>query len=337
MNKEVTMKNIGDALGVSTVTVSKALAGKDGVSDEVREQIRNKAEEMGYRYTPSKTKKNRELRSRNIGVIVANNYVDMAAYSFYLHMYHSTVLALAAREYSAIMEIITPEMREKMVMPTVVAEQKVEGVIVLGQLPTEYLQLIAESHMPYVLLDFYDGKLDADAVVTDNEYGTYLLTEHCIQKGHTKIAYVGSLEATSSILDRYLGYYRAMLLHKLPVRSEYIIADRGENNLNYVELQLPEDMPTAFVCNCDEIGYLLINQLKKKGYRIPEDISVVGFDNYTLVTEPGVKMTTIEVDVKTMTEEAVSLVIDRISNGERKSIRKVISGNPIYTDSVKDI
>lgn len=337
MNKSVTMKNIADLLGVSTVTVSKALADKEGVSEELRRVIKAKADEMGYQYAISKQKKGKEHQKFNIGVIVASNYVDVASYSFYLNMYHRVILSLAKNGYSGIMEIITDDMREERTLPTVVLEQKVDGIIVLGQLPAEYVIAIRQTGMSVVLLDFYNSAIDADSVVTDNVYGTYMLTDYCISMGHRKIAFVGSVYATASILDRYLGYYRSLVMNHIEPRADYLIEDRGDDQLTYSDIKLPEDMPTAFVCNCDEVAYILMDQLRKNGYRVPEDVSVVGFDNYTFLEYNSMKLTTVAVNVEAMAEEAVNLVIRQIVERQSSSIRKVISGNLIIRDSVKDI
>lgn len=337
MNKSVTMKNIADVLGVSTVTVSKALADKEGVGEELRQAIKAKADEMGYSYAASKQKSSREKQKFNIGVIVASNYVDVASYSFYLSLYHNIILSLAKTGYSGIMEIITDEMRQENVLPTVVIEQKVDGVIVLGQMSAVYVEKIMNTGMPVVLLDFYDAAIDTDSVVTDNVYGTYMLTDYCISMGHRKIAFVGSIGATSSILDRYLGYFRALCINRIEPRRDYLIEDRGSNLLNYDKIKLPEDMPTAFVCNCDEIAYHLMGQLNQMGYKVPEDISVVGFDNYTFADYANPKLTTVAVNMEAMAEEAVTMLIRQIVTKEPSNLRKVISGTLIIRDSVKDI
>lgn len=338
MNKSVTMKNIADVLGVSTVTVSKALADKEGVGEELRQAIKVKADEMGYSYTAGKQKNRKEKQKFNIGVIVASNYIDRASYSFYLSMYHNIILRLAKTGYSGIMEIITAEMRRDNSLPTVVIEQKVDGVIVLGQMSAAYVEKIMDMGMPVALLDFYDAAIETDSVVTDNVYGTYKLTDYCISMGHHKIAFVGSINATSSILDRYLGYCRALYMNHIEQRPDYLIEDRGTNMLNYERMKLPEDdMPTAFICNCDEVAYHLMGQLNQMGYKVPEDISVVGFDNYTFVDYANPKLTTVAVNMEAMAEEVVTMLLRQIITKKPSNLRKVISGTLMIRDSVKDI
>lgn len=99
--------------------------------------------------------------------------------------------------------------------------------------------------------------METDSVSMDNISAEYKMTEYLIELGHKKIAYVGSINATTSIMDRYLGYRRALHHYNILYREDYLIEDRGEDRL-FKELALPEDMPTAFVCNNDEIACILI-------------------------------------------------------------------------------
>ena len=335
MLKTVTMKDIAMKLGVSTVTVSKALTDKEGVGDELRATIKEMAKQMGYRYTIG-AKAQKTGKSYNIGIILESHYVDFQNDAFYMKMYQNIIKILAKSNYSGIMELITQEMMKEAIMPNILVENKVDGIIVLGQIKSEYLKMVRDSEIPIVYLDFYDRQMEVDSIITDSVYGTYMLTNYIVSNGHSKIAFVGSIHATASILDRFLGYYRSLLVNNIPFREDYVISDRGDDGL-FIELDLPEDMPTAFVCNCDELAYILMEKLKAKGYRIPEDISVVGFDNYTFAGYSSPRLTTVEVNVEAMAQTAVETLIKRILGEKYIQGRRVISGNLIIRDSVADI
>ncbi len=332
MGKKVTMRDIAQRLSISTVTVSKALGEKDGVSESLRGTIKQLASEMGYSYT-SLSESEELLKNYNIGIIVASNYMQEGTYPFYFKMYQSIVRYLSSHKYSGILELITPLMREKNILPNIASGKKVDGIIVMGQLESEYLELLKGKKIPLIYLDFYDKNEQEDSVITDNVHASYLLTNYIVEMGHEKIAFVGNIYATSSILDRYLGYYRSLLLNGIAVREDYLISDRGEDEL-FIDLKLPEDMPTAFVCNCDEIAYILMEKLKKDGYRIPEDISVVGFDNYTLAGYTSPKLTTVEVNIEAMTKSAVELLVEQIEGRSAEKGRRLVSGKLIIRDSV---
>ena len=335
MAKNVTMRDIAKKVGVSTVTVSKALTDKDGVGSELRAVIKATAEEMGYTYSGIGDGFRRG-RSYNIGVIVEEHYVDNSTtvFPFYMKMYNSINKQMSQFHYSVIMEAITSKMLAEHRMPDIVTERKVDGVIVLGQMKSDYLKVLRENKLPVVYLDFYDRTMEVPSVINDNMYGTYMLTNYLVVMGHKKIAYVGSIDATASILDRYLGYYRSLLTHQLKMPDDYIIPDRDEEGY-FIDLKMPEDMPTAFVCNCDGTANLLMKVLTKKGYRIPQDISVVGFDNYSAEFDYNLpKLTTIEVNIEEMTKNAVEMIIRLLKGEENLGGRKVISGKLIIRDSV---
>lgn len=326
------MSDIAKEMGVSTVTVSKALGDKDGVSEEVRREIKKKAEAMGYRYN-SLAKSIKDGVSGNIGVIVSERYFSDNA--FYANLYQRNVVELSKQNYSCILEIVSKEDEHKDILPAMIVNNKVDGVIVLGQMKSHYVSHIVETGMPHVLQDFYDEKVGEDAVVSDNVYGAYLLTKYLLEQGHDSIAFVGNIYATSSIMDRYLGYYRALLETKREIRPSWIIGDRDEQNGTYTELPLPKQLPKAFFCNCDEVAFSLVNQLKAMGVKVPEDVSVVGFDDYIFATVCEPKLTTYKVALETLSETTVDAILKKIKNPDYKIGRKVVGGSIVYRDSVK--
>ncbi len=330
MKKNVTMRDIAARLDVSTVTVSKALSNKDGVSEELREKIKEVADSMGYRYN-SLAKGMKEGRSYNVGIIIAERYVKDDA--FYLKMYQSAVKSLAKVNYYGIMEIISRKTEKDLIMPNMISDNKVDGIIILGQMNSDYVDIIKEAAIPIVFLDFYDEHLDVDSIISDNVYGAYILTNYLISQGHKEIGFIGDIFATSSILDRYLGYYKALLANGIHLKEEWIIKDRDDAG-SFIDIALPKQMPTAFVCNCDEVAYIFIKQLKKAGFKVPEDVSVVGFDNYIFANLSSPKLTTIEVDIDNMADTAVDAVIKKIQEENFTLGRKVISGHLIIRDSV---
>lgn len=331
----VRMKDIAEALNISTVTVSKALSDKEGVSIELREKIKETAKELGYRYN-TLAKGMKEGKSYNIGVLIAERYTINDGDAFYLKIYQNIVKVLSNGDYYGIMELITAEAENSNIMPNVILDNKVDGIIVLGQMKSKYLKAIKNTEVPLVFLDFYEEMMDVDSIISDSFYGEYTITSHLINKGHRDIGFIGNIYATTSILDRYLGYQKALLINKIPLRDQWVISDRAEDG-KYIDLELPKDMPTAFVCNCDSVAYIFINKLKKLGYKVPEDVSIVGYDNDIFATLSTPKLTTIEVDTQTMAETAIGSLM-RIIQGEQRSLgRKVIGGNLIIRESVREV
>lgn len=339
MAKAVKLADIGQRLGVSTVTVSKALSGQKGVSEELREKIRQLADEMGYKQ-PSEQRKESVCKGYNIGVLIAEQYLGKYD-SFYWQMYQQVATKAVAKECFTLMEAVSEEMERIRELPKVVQEQKADGLIVLGRLSEGYLEFLKKNvSLPFVYLDFCDEGQDTDAVISDSYYGAYRLANYLFDMGHTEIAYVGTMLATGSITDRGLGYARSMLEHGRQVRPEWMIDDRDRESGKIDEelfFRLPEEMPTAFLCNCDLTASILIKKLREIGCRVPEDVSVVGFDNYLFPGLCDVAITTYEVDMKEMARRTIQLLIKKMGGENYRQGICIVEGHLVVKDSVKNI
>ena len=326
--KRATMRDIARAVGTSAVTVSKALAGKPGMSDKLRSKILKKAGEMGYEYP-----RNSRIilpEHMEIGILIPDKYFEPDSY--YAILCKRLMKKLEDMGHFGLLEILTTEAEKQLTLPNLLTAGHADGLIMLGEPAKPYYRKIAQAGVPIVFLDFYDEQANADAVAGDNSYGTYRLTSHLIRRGHTKIGFVGNIKATSSIMDRFLGYFRAMLVNDLQVREDWIIPDR-ELTGGLVRPVLPEELPTAFVCNCDITARMMISLLQEKGYRVPEDISVTGFDDFPQGSVSDVPLSTFRIDTDGMIELAVKALMERCA-GERKPFgRMVVGGQPVYRGS----
>lgn len=335
IKKSVTMSDIANELGVSTVTVSKALGDKDGVSEELREKIKQKANEMGYRFNFS-SKSAREGFTYNISVLVAKHFINDAS-AFYWVVYRYIVELLQKQSYYGILEVIDESSEQAAEMPNSIVDKKVDGIIILGQFSDRYINALLEINMPTVFLDFYSSRIDVETVLSDNFFGAYTLTNYLISKGHKNIGFVGNITSTSSIQDRYLGYYKSLLENRLKISEEFLVNDRDIDGKMFQTFKLPKEMPTAFVCNCDEAAYVFINQLKAEGYNIPDDISVVGYDNHIYSTIAIPRLTTIDVNSYKMSSEAVEIIIKKIRDNSYHCGRILVTGKLVERDSVKQL
>ncbi len=335
IKKSVTMSDIAKVMNVSTVTVSKALGDRDGVSDELRERIKQKATEMGYRMHSGGRGAHDGL-SYNIGIVVARHFIGDAS-SFYWVVYRHIIELLQTQNFYGMLEVINDADSGMGEIPNSVLDKKVDGLIVLGQFADSYVERLMSFGLPTVFLDFYGSREDVESVLSDNFYGAYMLTSHLVANGHRKIGFLGSISSTSSIQDRYLGYYKALLENRIPLRQDWIISDRSNESDIFPEFTLPADMPTAFVCNCDETAYKLVNQLKAAGYSIPDDVSVVGYDNHIYSTISMPRITTIDVNSRVMSSEAVDIILHKIRDGSYKRGRTLVTGKLVRRESVKNL
>ena len=327
----VTMRDIGKRIGVSAVTVSKALAGKSGVSEEMRQRIVRLAAELGYvnpNSTPAKP-----AQGLDVGILVPDRFFSND--TFYAMFYKRLMQTLAEAGHFGLLELITEEMQQSLTLPNIVRSHRVQALIILGQPTEEYVRMMVNQPLPVVALDFYYPSIKMDAIIGDSAAGAAQLAWHLIEMGHRDIGFMGNVKATSSIMERYLGFASTMLLHDLSIRPECVIRDRDDHNV-MLEMELPEKLPTAFVCNCDVLARALIDLLRQKNVRVPEDVSVVGYDDFNNV--PGsLPLTTFRVDMQAMCQIAVKLTEERCAGDAKPTSRITVGGECVYRDSVRNL
>lgn len=339
MAKSVKLADIAERLGVSTVTVSKALSDQKGVSKEVRAKIKKMAADMGY-ISPSAARIQSEKRSYNIGVLVSSKYFDQTQ-SFYWLMYQELATKALKKNCFTMLEVVQEDEEKNQSVPKLLEGNRINGLVIIGLMNKEYLRMVSNNaRIPVVYLDFYSTDIENDSVVSDNYYGMYQMTAYLCSLGHRKIAYVGTLFATDSITDRYFGYCKALYENGIEVRKDYVLNDReampGSSAKHFAE-GFPHDMPTAFACNCDVTALKVIDELNKIGYRVPEDVSVVGYDDYAFQNPGEVDLTTYAVDVKEMARKAIKILLRKM-NGEifNKGVTTV-TGKMIVRSSAKEV
>lgn len=334
----VTMRELARRLGVSAVTVSKALSGQSGVSEETRARVVRLAGELGY--VRPDAERAPAIQGLDVGIIIPEKFFAPDAY--YAMLYKKLVQALAEAGHFGILELLTAEAEAELTPPNLLRTRHVDAVVLLGQPDAAYRRMIAWQGTPVIFLDFHDPEAGADAVVGDNVSGAARLTEHLIARGHREIGFVGDARATSSIQERYLGFVAAMTAHDLPVRREWVFPDRDAHG-RFLPFRLPEKLPTALVCNCDTVAAWVVRHLLAQGVRVPEDVSVTGFDDFLAGSDARADgaalpaLTTFRVDHDAMVRAAVRLIELRRDGSRHTFGRVVVGGEPVFRDSVMDI
>lgn len=299
MAKDVTLADIAAQVGVSNVAVSKALSGKPGVSDELRMRIKQVAQQMGY--IPNQSGKVTVGETGNIGVIVPEHYYGYSL-SFYGQLYEKVVRALYDNRYYGILELLSKEDEEE------------------SNIPNTYMPSIA-----------------FDTVISDGYYGTYLLTNYLIRHGHKKIGFVRNVDATNSIADRFWGYRKALRQNNIIFENQWEISDRSKYGKIYDKILTRRIEMDAYVCNCDLAAYTLIQDLEELGYSVPEDVSVVGFDDFLPggVGREEDRITSYSVDMDRMAEICVKSLIKKIKHKKYVEGVQIVAGRIVEKRTVK--
>ena len=331
--KKIKLEDIAESLDVSIVTVSNALKGKKGVSDELRQKILQTAKAMGYE---SAAREKKTHNSYIIGVAVAEKYVKEFP-SFYMDIYQRIAGEAVKKGHLTVLEVVTPE-KEKMEQAfEPFLEQKTAGLILIGELDEKYIRAIREKHdVPVVCVDYYDVYEDFDYIVTDGFGGMTQMTQLLLDQGYTDLAFVGTPTATKNITDRYLGYCKALQKAGIEEAQKNIIPDRDFINGDYrIDVQLPDKLPEAFVCNCDKTAGILIKKLESRGIHVPENVSVVGFDDYKAQLGEKTRLTTYENDEKIIAQISVNTLLKRIESRKKAAGVRIVEGSVVQGNTVK--
>lgn len=311
MKKRVTMQDIADRLNISKNSVSQALRGKEGVSEETRELVKRTAKEMGYEY-PASRAKSRGKPPRQIALIASDRTFSL---KFFGEIYLSIEQEALSHGMKLHIQSVNNEQKERLLLPSFIEEKQVDGVIVLSHISTEYIQQIVKTGIPTVLVDHHHPNIQADAVLTNNRFGAYVAVQHLLELHHTDIAFVGDVHYSPSYQERYEGYLLALKDYGVKPNEEWMFCQAQEDETviaGYIrELKR---QPTAWFCVNDGLGFFVSTGLQQYGLKVPDDVSVCSFDNGQLSQIATPKITTVDIDLKRYGKRAVELLRWRWDN-----------------------
>lgn len=323
-----TMKDIADELDITVMSVSKALSGKEGVSDELRARIVAKAEEIGYK----KSAPVKETSSKNIGILVAARSLNADA--TFMSLQQSVISQLSQVDYYGLTEIIHEDTEHLLILPKLIKDKKIDGFILLGTLEPAYIDMLRSVDLPNVLLTFDFGDQSDGGIICDNLYAGYTLTQYLFKNGYRNIGFIGNPNFDTISLDRYLGFIKALIKNKVPYNADNVINDVSEMG-DEQPLFLPDNLPDAFVCNNCRVAYKLIHYLEGLEHEVPADIAVVAFDDGIYADFGIPKLTTFSFNYDEMAQMAVESIIVKMQDKNVKLGKKIIFGKVIERDSVK--
>lgn len=310
----VSLKDIAAVCGVSAATVSKALNNMPDVSAEKKELIKKKAKEMGY-FPNLAARTLKTNRSYNIGILFTDE-----THSGLTHPHFSGVLESFKTEAESRGYDITFINNSSMAGQTQMTYYEhckyrgVDGVVIacIDFNRPEVLELI-NSGIKTVTIDHIFN--NTASVISDNVQGMRELMEYILDRGHTRVAYIhGNNSAVTR--DRMTAFYRVMEERGVKVREEYIVEGKYNDPVKCSEmtqqlLRLPQP-PTCILYPDDYASIGGINAVKKLGLKIPEDVSVAGYDGIPIMRVMEPVLTTISQDREAMGKKAAIQLIKMI-------------------------
>ena len=302
---KIKLKDVADKAGVSITTCSLILNNKPiNTSEETKKAVLNAARELGYI---------KKYKVRNIGLIVP----DLE--NLYYTELTKKISAEAQKEnYNIVIFDSNNSLKQERNNLNLIRQTDIEGLL-LSLIPSEenlpHLQsilrdLTENEHLPIVILDSNYPSLNSHSICVNNYQGGYLATEHLIELGHTKIGCITGDSGYPVYQDRTQGYCSAFTQNQLSFNKDWIYNGKFTMDTGYQATPyLLEQGVTAIFAQNDMIAFGVYHYLKEHGIRVPEDVSLVGFDNIPFIQMIGLPLTTIAQPIQQMAERSIEILL----------------------------
>ncbi|MBL7817774.1 MAG: LacI family DNA-binding transcriptional regulator [Saprospiraceae bacterium] len=332
-NKNITIKHIAQTLGISTSTVSRALHDAYDVSPETRRKVMALAEELDYKpnpYAVSLVKQNTKI----IGVLLP----EIAVY--YFSMVVKGIQDVAYSVGYNTMFFISGESleREKTILKNLNVNS-LDGLLVSVSAETntsEHFKKLIDKGLPIVFFDRVLDDIHTSKVIQDDYQGAFMATQHLIQQGFTRIAHLGGPKGINITQQRLQGYLDALTESGLPIRKNYI-THSGLTEENGVEdmskLLAIKPLPDALFCVNDRKAIGAMLALKRYGYKVPQHMGIIGFQNAPISEVVTPSLTTIEQTAYEIGAKSCQLLLDHIKTPDMEPQTVVMPTRLIVRES----
>jgi DNA-binding LacI/PurR family transcriptional regulator len=326
--KHPTIKDVAEKAGVSTTTVLRVLHNNGYVSKETRAKVLEAIDLTGYHFNmiAHSLKKN---VTRVIGHIIVGHYFN----PFFARVAYSVESAANKKGYHVISYFSYGDPKREAEAVDLFISRRVEGIIFTTPLKEENIYKVMSSNIPVVMIERPLKIPVGDYVLVDNFSGVYEAVKYLISMGHKKIGFIGVNPNRNSIIssdveaERFDGYRQAMLDSELEIEpeliklsSDYTVEEGFQLGKELLSLK---DFPSAIFVTSDITATGIMQAIYEERLRVPEDISIVGFDDaLAMYTAPP--LTTVAQPFEEMGEVAINLIIDRLRDKNIESQRRVI-------------
>lgn len=340
IDNSVTLRHIAEAAGVSIGTVSLALNEGKGISPSTRQRVIDTARSLGYERLTRRTARTLQTVSILIERLPTAPTSDP---------FNKTVLLgleAAARRagYRIALEFIGPENHPEIDHWN---QETTAGFIILGggDLSSDWVKAAADSHLPVVMLDHFIPGIDLPTVVPDNFAGAYSMTQYLIEMGHQRIGFIRGPSKYWTLGERQAGYMLAVQRAGLASSDPELIPpriSRGDEK-GYGEMQhllSMADPPTAVFAVSDKAAVGAYRAALDRGLTIPDDISIVGFDDIEIAQLLNPPLTTVQTPGETMGQVAFDRLLDLVDNNDQTAplpIKWTIPTRLVIRKSVRNL
>ena len=336
----ITLKDVALHAGVSTSTVSRACKDHPSISEETKEKIRRAMAELGYEPTPSPTA-SPTTTLRTIGIVLPASLKEAYENSFYLEAIRGISAFCNEKHYAN--TIITGNNEEELL--SVIQNMHKAGlvdafILLYSRLDDPIINYLYNEGLLYVLVGKAHQYVNQTIYVdNDNVLAGQEATEYLIKQGHKKIGFIGKDYNFLFSADRKNGYLLALTLNQLPFESKFCLelpestTSAEEQIIKFLQ---QKELPTAFVVSDDILAFTLKHVCMELGLSIPEDISIVSFNNSLISRLTSPQLTSMDINSFQLGIEAASQMIDHIENPNLMATKIIVPHQLVERESCKN-
>lgn len=315
-----TIKDIAKAAGVSVTTVSRALNGYSDVNEKTRKKIEKVAKELNY--SPNTLARSLVMnKSKTIGLLISGLDRGSIKDNFTFEVLVGLNKFVSESDYDLVIFSTTSSKQREKTYSQLCRERKVDGAIIQGiRTDDPYLREVVESDIPCVLIDIPIESDTVGYITTDNMLGAKKGVQHLIELGHKDIAMINGHEFAFVSRQRLEGYYQALDAAGVSINPSWVVnGDFDEKKAEEQALKLLKLYPdiTAIFCASDLMAMGAIKAAKQLNINVPEELSIVGYDDIVLAEYITPALTTIAQDKVQMGYEAAKLLINMLENHDK--------------------
>lgn len=316
-----TIKDVALQAGVSKSTVSRVVSGNGYISPETREKVLEAINELQYK--PNGVARAMvSQRTKNIGVIIYRQHHPIASHPFYGKILDAIIMKSESLGYSL---FVTTDKEMSMKSADFMLEKRVDGLILISRLSQEVIGHIDKFNVPYLIVNGTTDKDDVIQIVNHDEKGGALVAEHLYEIGHQSIIIVAGPQEHRSHKLRLKGFCERFSELGGEVHPDNIYYsptsayDDGYKVMKEKWEISSKERPTAIFATNDMLAIAAMHRLLEKGVQVPEEMSIVGFDNIDYAGLAYPPLTTVNVEKMKMGEDAVTLLDRLIKNNHKDS------------------
>lgn len=341
MSQRVTLEDIARQSNVSLATVSLVLRDKPGINDETRQRVLDVARALGYRRRmPADLAAAQGLQQ--VGLLNKVRVDDQPQHNQFYAPVVAGIEAACRRQQINLLYATVPVDTDNhpQELPRMLLENELDGLLLVGAfVDSTIARLMERRTTPTVLVDAYAAENCYDSVVSDNFHGAYEAVSHLIERGHRHIGLAGSLpSAYPSIEERRRGYIQALRDHAIaqPYFADSHIQTKETTDATTELLRRCPHITAMFCCN-DMVAIAVMQAAQALGRRLPDDLSIIGFDNIELAEHVTPALTTMHVDKVIMGRLAVQLLMNRAEFPTMSCVTAVLRPTLVERQSVRSL